>query len=138
MTAEFRKYQEQVLDNARVMAKALQERGLRIVSGRTDCHMFLVDLRAKQITGKEAEAVLGRAHITVNKNAIPNDPEKPFVTSGIRIGSPAVTTRGFGEPEAELLANLLADVLDAPQEEKTIARVADDVKKLCARFPVYG
>jgi glycine hydroxymethyltransferase len=138
MSSEFRKYQEQVLDNARVMAKVLQGRGLRIVSGRTDCHMFLVDLRAKKITGKDAEAVLGRAHITVNKNAIPNDPEKPFVTSGIRIGSPAVTTRGFQELEVEQLANLLADVLDAPQDEKNIARVADDVKKLCARFPVYG
>jgi glycine hydroxymethyltransferase len=138
MSSEFRKYQEQVLDNARVMAKVLKERGLRIVSGRTDCHMFLVDLRAKKITGKDAEAVLGRAHITVNKNAIPNDPEKPFVTSGIRIGSPAVTTRGFRELEVEHLASLLADVLDAPQDEKNIARVADDVKKLCARFPVYA
>jgi glycine hydroxymethyltransferase len=138
MTPEFRKYQEQVLDNARVMAKVLQERGLRIVSGRTDCHMFLVDLRAKKITGKEAEAVLGRAHVTVNKNAVPNDPEKPFVTSGIRIGSPAVTTRGFQELEVEHLANLVADVLGAPQDEKNVARVAEDVKKLCARFPVYA
>jgi len=119
------------------MAKVLQQRGLRIVSGRTDCHMFLVDLRAKKITGKDAEAVLGRAHITVNKNAIPNDPEKPFVTSGIRIGSPAVTTRGFQELEAEHLANLLADVLDAPQDQRNIARVAEDLKQLCARFPVY-
>ena len=91
----FKEYAEQVVANARVMAKVLQERGLRIVSGRTDSHVFLVDLRAKKITGKDAEAVLGRAHITVNKNAIPNDPEKPFVTSGIRIGTPAVTTRGF-------------------------------------------
>jgi glycine hydroxymethyltransferase len=138
MTPEFRSYQQQVLDNARVMAKVLQERGLRIVSGRTDCHMFLVDLRAKKISGKDAEAVLGRAHITVNKNAIPNDPEKPFVTSGIRIGSPAITTRGFRELEVEQLANLLADVLDAPQDGKNIARVADEVKKLCARFPVYS
>jgi glycine hydroxymethyltransferase len=138
MTPEFRKYQEQVLDNARVMAKVLQERGLRIVSGRTDCHMFLVDLRAKKITGKEAEAVLGRAHITVNKNAIPDDPEKPFVTSGIRIGSPAATTRGFQELEVEHLANLVADALDAPHDDNNLARVADDVKKLCARFPVYG
>jgi glycine hydroxymethyltransferase len=100
--------------------------------------MFLVDLRAKKITGKEAEAVLGRAHITVNKNAIPNDPEKPFVTSGIRIGSPAATTRGFQELEVEQLANLVADALDAPHDDRNLARVADDVKKLCARFPVYG
>ncbi len=124
MEPAFRAYQEQVIDNARVMAKVLQERGLRIVSGRTDCHMFLVDLRAKKITGKEAETVLGAAHMTVNKNAIPNDPEKPFVTSGIRIGSPAMTTRGFRELEAEQLANLMADVLDAPRDDKVIARVA--------------
>jgi glycine hydroxymethyltransferase len=100
--------------------------------------MFLLDLRAKKITGKDAETVLGRAHITVNKNAIPNDPEKPFVTSGIRIGSPAMTTRGFGKAETEQLGQLIADVLDAPQDDKVIARVADDVKRLCARFPVYG
>jgi glycine hydroxymethyltransferase len=116
----------------------LQERGLRIVSGGTDCHMFLVDLRAKKITGKEAEAALSAAHITCNKNAIPNDPEKPFVTSGIRLGSPAVTTRGFTELECEELAHLIADVLDAPQDENNVARVANDVKKLCARFPVYA
>jgi glycine hydroxymethyltransferase len=138
MAPAFRDYQEQVIDNARVMAKVLQERGLRIVSGRTDCHMFLLDLRAKKITGKEAEAVLGAAHITVNKNAVPNDPEKPFVTSGIRIGSPATTTRGFRELEAEQLANLMADVLDAPRDDKVIARVGAEVKRLCARFPVYG
>ena len=137
MTKEFRVYQEQVIDNARVMAKTLQARGLRIVSGGTDCHMFLVDLRAKHITGKEAEAVLGRAHITVNKNAIPNDPEKPFVTSGIRIGSPAMTTRGFRELEAEQVAHLIADALDAPQDEAHIQQVAERVKALCKRFPVY-
>jgi glycine hydroxymethyltransferase len=137
MTSEFRAYQQQVLNNAMVMAKVLSERGLRIVSGRTESHMFLVDLRAKRITGKEAEAVLGRAHMTVNKNAIPNDPEKPFVTSGIRIGSPAMTTRGFKELEAEQLAHLIADVLDAPQDERAIARVAREVQSLCARFPVY-
>ena len=137
MTKEFRVYQEQVIDNARVMAKPLQARGLRIVSGGTDCHMFLVDLRAKHITGKEAEAVLGRAHITVNKNAIPNDPEKPFVTSGIRIGSPAMTTRGFRELEAEQVAHLIADALDAPQDEAHIQQVAERVKALCKRFPVY-
>jgi len=138
MAPEFRAYQELVIDNARVMAKVLQKRGLRIVSGRTDCHMFLVDLRTKKITGKDAETVLGRAHMTVNKNAIPNDPEKPFVTSGIRIGSPAMTTRGFRELEAEQLANLLADVLDAPQDDKVVARVAEAVKAMCKRFPVYG
>jgi len=135
---EFKTYQKQVVDNARVMSKVLQERGLRIVSGRTDSHVFLVDLQAKQITGKDAEAALGRAHITVNKNAIPNDPQKPFVTSGIRIGSPAMTTRGFKELEAEKLAHLIADVLEAPGDDAVIARVADEVQQLCARFPVYG
>ena len=138
MGAEFRAYQEQVLDNAMVMAKVLTERGLRIVSGRTESHVFLVDLRAKRITGKDAEALLGRAHMTVNKNAIPNDPEKPFVTSGIRIGSPAMTTRGFTELEAEQLSHLIADVLDAPQDDRVIARVSQQVQALCARFPVYG
>ena len=137
-TREFRHYQEQVVDNARVMVRVLQERGLRIVSGHTDCHMFLVDLRAKKITGKDAEAVLGRAHITVNKNAIPNDPEKPFVTSGIRIGTPAMTTRGFKELEAEQMANLIADVLEHPGDEAVIARAGAEVKELTARFPVYG
>jgi glycine hydroxymethyltransferase len=137
MTGEFRAYQQQVLDNARVMAKVLQERGLRVVSGRTESHMFLVDLRPKRITGKDAEAVLGRAHITVNKNAIPNDPEKPFVTSGIRLGSPAITTRGFTEIETEELANLIADALDKPGDDAHLARVAEQVKALCQRFPVY-
>jgi glycine hydroxymethyltransferase len=135
---EFKLYQEQVIANARVMAKTLQERGLRIVSGRTDCHLMLVDLQAKHITGKEAEAVLGRAHITVNKNAIPNDPQKPFVTSGIRIGSPAMTTRGFREMEAETLAHLIADALEAPADEANLQRAAGEVKKLCDRFPVYA
>ncbi|MCW5625426.1 MAG: serine hydroxymethyltransferase [Burkholderiales bacterium] len=138
MAPAFRQYQEQVLDNALVMTKVLTERGLRLVSGRTESHVFLLDLRAKKITGKEAEAVLGRAHMTVNKNAIPNDPEKPFVTSGIRIGSPAMTTRGFTELEAEKLAHLMADVLDAPRDDAVVARVASEVKALCARFPVYG
>jgi glycine hydroxymethyltransferase len=137
-TREFRDYQEQVIANARVMAKVLQERGMRIVSGRTDSHLFLVDLRAKKITGKDAESALGRAHITVNKNAIPNDPEKPFVTSGVRIGSPAMTTRGFKEIEAEQLANLIADVLDNPRDDGNLARIATEVKKLCDRYPVYG
>jgi glycine hydroxymethyltransferase len=135
---EFKLYQEQVMDNARVMAKVLVERGVRIVSGRTESHVFLVDLRAKNLTGKEAEAALGRAHITVNKNAIPNDPQKPFVTSGIRIGTPAMTTRGFKEGEAEKLANLIADILDAPADEAVIARVAKEAKAMCAKFPVYG
>ncbi len=138
MTPEFRAYQAQVLTNASTMARVLTERGLRIVSGRTESHVFLLDLRAKRITGKDAEIALGKAHITVNKNAIPNDPEKPFVTSGIRIGSPAMTTRGFGDAEAVQLAHLIADVLEAPQDDKVLARVADDVTAMCARFPVYG
>jgi len=135
---EFKTYQKNVLENARTMARVLAERGLRIVSGRTDCHMFLVDLRPKGITGKDAETALGRAHITVNKNAIPNDPEKPAVTSGVRLGSPAMTTRGFGRPEAQKLAHLIADVLERPNDERHLARVADEVKALCARFPVYA
>ena len=138
MGKDFKLYQEQVVDNARVMAKVLQERGLRIVSGRTDSHLFLVDLQPKNLTGKEAEAVLGRAHITVNKNAIPNDPQKPFVTSGIRIGTPAMTTRGFKELEAEQLAHLIADVLDAPADEAVITRVATAAQALCKKYPVYG
>ncbi|MBA0901000.1 MAG: serine hydroxymethyltransferase [Candidatus Nitrotoga sp.] len=138
MGEEFKKCQLQVIDNARVMAKVLQKRGLRIVSGRTDCHMFLVDLQTRNITGKDAEAALGRAHITVNKNAIPNDPQKPFITSGIRIGSSAITTRGFTELEAEKLSHLIADLLDAPNDETTINRVATDVKQLCKQFPVYA
>jgi len=138
-SSKFRFYQEQVIANARVMARVLsEERGLRIVSGRTESHVFLVDLRAKNITGKAAEAVLGQAHITVNKNAIPKDPQTPFVTSGIRIGSPAMTTRGFTEIEAERTAHLIADVLDAPDDPKIIARVRGEVAELCARFPVYG
>ena len=135
----FRRYQEQVIANARVMARVLsEERGLRIVSGRTESHVFLVDLRAKNITGKDAEAALGRAHITVNKNAIPNDPEKPFVTSGIRLGSPAMTTRGFTEIESEQVAHLIADVLDAPADEAVLENVRVKAAELCARFPVYG
>src|SRR5213593_1515798 len=137
LTRDFRIYQERVIENARVLAIVLQERGLRIVSGGTDSHMFLVDLRSKKITGKDAEAVLGRANITVNKNAIPNDPEKPFVTSGIRVGSPAVTTRGFTEIECEELAHLIADVLDAPGDSGTIDRVGAAVRKLTTKFPVY-
>lgn len=135
---EFKRYQEQVIDNALVMCKVLVERGLRIISGRTESHVFLVDLQPKNLTGKEAEALLGRAHITVNKNSIPNDPQKPFVTSGIRIGTPAMTTRGFKELEAEQLANLIADVLEAPNDEAVIERVKGEVAKLTAKFPVYG
>ncbi|HVB49843.1 MAG TPA: serine hydroxymethyltransferase [Burkholderiales bacterium] len=138
MRPAFRDYQQHVLDNARTMVHVLAERGVRIVSGRTDCHMFLVDLRKKGITGKDAEAVLGRAHITVNKNAIPNDPERPTVTAGIRIGTPAMTTRGFRAGEAEILANLIADVLDSPADDANIRRVAGEVKALCASFPVYA
>ncbi len=137
MQPGFKDYQLQVLENARVMAETLTTRGLRIVSGRTESHMFLLDLQAKKITGKEAEAALGLAHITVNKNAIPNDPQKPFVTSGIRIGSPAMTTRGFGRAEAVQVANLIADVLDAPSDEAVLARVRADASGICRRFPVY-
>ena len=138
LTREFRVYQERVVENARVLATVLQDRGLRIVSGGTDSHMFLVDLRPKRITGKDAEAALGRAQITVNKNAIPNDPEKPAVTSGIRVGSPAITTRGFTEIECEELGHLVADVLEAPTDAATIARVGGAVKALTTRFPVYA
>jgi glycine hydroxymethyltransferase len=135
---DFRDYQQHVLDNARVMVRVLAERGVRVVSGRTDCHMFLVDLRKKGITGKDAEAALGRAHITVNKNAIPNDPEKPTVTSGVRIGTAAMTTRGFRAAEAEILANLIADVLESPADDACIRRVAGEVRALCSGFPVYA
>jgi glycine hydroxymethyltransferase len=134
----FKDYQKQVLLNAAAMAETLARRGLRIVSGRTESHMFLVDLRPKSITGKAAEAALGGAHITVNKNAIPNDPEKPFVTSGIRIGSPAMTTRGLREAESAQVAHFIADVLEAHGDAAAIARVGGAVKALCARFPVYG
>ncbi len=133
----FKVYQQQVLTNARVLAETLVGRGLRIVSGRTESHLMLVDLRPKHITGKDAEAALGRAHITCNKNAIPNDPEKPFVTSGIRLGSPAMTTRGFREAEAELVGHLIADVLDRPADEARLAQVRARVAELTAKFPVY-
>ena len=135
---EFKAYQQQVLDNAKAMARVLMARGVRIVSGRTESHMMLLDLRSKKITGKDAEGALGRAHITVNKNAIPDDPEKPMVTSGVRIGTPAMTTRGFRLAEAETLAGLIADVLDKPADEANLARVAGEVKALCAAFPVYA
>ncbi|CAN5879990.1 serine hydroxymethyltransferase [soil metagenome] len=138
LNPEFKAYQEQVVKNADALAKTLISRGLRIISGRTESHVMLVDLRSKNITGKAAEALLGSAHITCNKNSIPNDPEKPFVTSGIRLGSPAMTTRGFTEVESIKVGNLLADVLDNPNDAATIERVKAEVKKLTDAFPVYA
>jgi glycine hydroxymethyltransferase len=135
---EFKQYQQQVLANAHTIAQTLTERGLRIVSGGTQSHVMLVDLRSKNVTGKVAEAVLGDAHMTINKNAIPNDPEKPMVTSGVRIGTPAMTTRGFKEAEARMTANLIADVLDNPHDPANIEAVRAKVHALTARFPVYG
>lgn len=137
LSPEFKAYQEQVVKNAKVMAETLIKRGLRIVSGRTESHVMLVDLQSKGLTGKEAERILGEAHMTCNKNAIPNDPQTPFVTSGIRVGTPALTTRGFKEAETEQIANLIADVLDNPTDTATIERVKADVKKLTDAFPVY-
>jgi len=137
MEPSFVEYQKQVLINAKLMAETLSERGVRIVSGKTESHVFLVDLRAKGLTGKEAEKVLGDAHITVNKNAIPDDPESPFVTSGIRIGSPAMTTRGFKDQEAVLLAHLIADVLDSPTDTSVIQQVRGKITELCSELPVY-
>jgi glycine hydroxymethyltransferase len=134
---EFKVYSQQVLDNAKALAESLVARGLRIVSGRTESHVMLVDLRAKNITGKAAEAALGQAHITVNKNAIPNDPEKAMVTSGIRLGTPACTTRGFGPAEMIAIGHLIADVLEAPEDAATITRVRSQVQALTAKFPVY-
>jgi glycine hydroxymethyltransferase len=134
----FRAYQQQVLDNARVMAETLIERGLRIVSGRTESHVMLVDLRAKGLTGKQAEALLGQAHITCNKNGIPNDPQKPMVTSGIRLGSPAMTTRGFRQEESHRTAHLIADVLDRPDDATVLESVRAQVAELTRAFPVYG
>ena len=137
MQPSFKVYQQQVITNARVLAETLTARGLRIVSGRTESHVMLVDLRPKQITGKDAEVVLGEAHITVNKNAIPNDPEKPMVTSGIRLGTPAMTTRGFGAEQAAQVGHLIADVFDAPRDAANIDRVRSKVAALTAQFPVY-
>ncbi|WP_056929949.1 serine hydroxymethyltransferase [Ferrovum sp. JA12] len=134
---EFKTYQQQVKANAKAMAETFIERGLRIISGGTQSHVFLMDLRAKAITGKLAEAALGKAHITVNKNAIPNDPEKPFVTSGIRIGTPAATTRGFGIEEIKQVANWVSDVLEAPEDQAVIEQVISQVSQLCRRLPVY-
>jgi glycine hydroxymethyltransferase len=138
MTPAFKRYQKQVLANARALAEVLVARGCRVVSGGTDCHMFLLDLRPKGLTGKEVEGLLGKVGITVNKNAIPNDPEKPAVTSGIRLGSPAMTTRGFGLTEARKVGELIADVLDAPDNRRSLAQVGAEVRKLCRRFPVYA
>ncbi len=138
MSEEFRSYQGQVLENARAMAAVFQKRGYKVVSGGTDDHLFLVDLIDQGLTGKEADAALGRAHITVNKNAVPNDPQSPFVTSGIRVGTPAVTTRGCGLSEVESLAGWMCDVLDNIADEAVIERVRGQVVELCRRFPVYG
>ncbi len=137
LSPEFKEYQAQVVKNAKVLAETLIARGLRIVSGRTESHVMLVDLQPKGLTGKEAERVLGLAHMTCNKNAIPNDPQTPFVTSGIRVGTPALTTRGFKEAETEQIANLIADVLDNPTDEAVLARVRDEVKALTDAYPVY-
>ncbi len=137
LSPEFKTYQQQVIRNAQAIAETLTQRGLRIVSGRTESHVMLVDLRAKGITGKEAEAVLGQAHMTINKNAIPNDPEKPMVTSGVRVGTPAMTTRGFKEEEARMTAHLIADVLDRPRDPGNIDAVRAKVNALTSRFPVY-
>ncbi|MCC5795430.1 MAG: serine hydroxymethyltransferase [Chromatiales bacterium] len=134
---EFRDYQRQVVDNARLFAESLAGHGFRIVSGGTDNHMFLVDLTDRELTGKDADAALGRAHITVNKNAVPNDPRSPFVTSGIRIGTPAVTTRGFGPGEIRAVADWVRRVLSAPEDQSVIDQVRHEVHALCARFPVY-
>jgi glycine hydroxymethyltransferase len=137
LTPEFKHYASQVVKNAQALAQTLVGRGLRIVSGHTESHVMLVDLRAKGITGKDAEIALGHAHITVNKNAIPNDPEKPFVTSGIRLGTPAMTTRGFTEAESEQTGHLIADVLENPYDEASLAAVRERVHMLTESFPVY-
>ena len=134
----FKAYQEQVVENARAMVRVLLERGYKIVSGGTDNHLFLVDLIDKDITGKDADAALGRANITVNKNTVPNDPRSPFVTSGLRMGTPAITTRGFGVAECETLAGWIADVLDDIEDETTLERVRGEVVALCRQHPVYG
>ncbi|MBP1607527.1 MAG: glycine hydroxymethyltransferase [Acidobacteria bacterium] len=135
---DFKVYQQQVVANARAMASALMARGYRIVSGGTDNHLFLVDLIERNVTGKDADAALGRAHITVNKNTVPNDPRSPFVTSGLRIGTPAVTTRGFNEAEVVQLAGWIADVLDDVTNEAVIERTRQSVLEICRRFRVYG
>lgn len=138
LSPDFKKYQQRVIDNARTMAATLIERGYSIVSGGTDNHLMLVSLIGKDVTGKDADAALGRANITVNKNSVPNDPRSPFVTSGLRLGTPAITTRGFGTDETRELSNWIADVLDNVEDEVTIQRVRGQVLELCKRFPVYG
>jgi glycine hydroxymethyltransferase len=138
LAPEFKIYQQQVLKNADALAKALSSRGLRIVSGRTESHVMLVDLQPKNITGKAAEALLGTAHMTCNKNAIPKDPQKPMVTSGIRLGSPAMTTRGFKEEQSTKVGHLIADMLDNPEDSATLVRVKAEVKQLTDAFPVYA
>jgi glycine hydroxymethyltransferase len=135
---EFKVYSAQVVTNAKVMTQVLQQRGYKIVSGGTDNHLFLLDLIDKNITGKDADAALGRAHMTVNKNAVPNDPRPPAISSGLRIGTPAVTTRGFKEPEVRQMTNWIADVLDHMGDESAVERVRAEVVKICRRFPVYG
>ena len=137
LSPDFKIYQTQVVANAAALAQTLVERGLRIVSGRTESHVMLVDLRAKGLTGKQAEALLGLAHITCNKNAIPNDPQKPMVTSGIRLGSPAMTTRGFGLEQSQQVAHLIADMLDQPEDSAVLAQVRSKVAALAVQFPVY-
>jgi glycine hydroxymethyltransferase len=134
---EFKVYQQNVIANAKALSDSLKAEGLRIISGGTESHLMLVDLRAKKITGKVAEAALGNAHMTCNKNAIPNDPEKPMITSGIRLGSPAMTTRGFGTAEAKQVGKLISQVLDAPEDEANLAKVREQVSALCKQFPVY-
>jgi len=138
LSPEFKLYQQQVVNNAVALADTLTARGLRIVSGRTESHVMLVDLRPKGLTGKEAENLLGAAHMTCNKNGIPNDPQKPMVTSGIRLGTPAMTTRGFKEDQVRQTAHLIADVLDKPNDEATLAAVKAKVAALTGAFPVYG
>jgi len=135
---EFKTYQAQVIKNAQAMVGSLQSRGYRIVSGRTESHVFLVDLRPQKLTGKAADILLGKAHITINKNSIPDDPESPFVTSGIRLGTPAITTRGFKEKEASLVGGFIADVLDNPNDEIVVKKVKKNVNELTKKFPVYG
>jgi len=135
---EFKAYQQQVVKNAQAMANTLIARGYKIVSGGTQNHLMLVDMIGKDVSGKDAEAALGKAHITVNKNSVPNDPRSPFVTSGLRLGTPAITTRGYQEADCVALAGWIADVLDAPADEAVIARVRDAVSEQCRKYPVYG
>jgi glycine hydroxymethyltransferase len=133
----FKEYQQQVVENAQAMAQQFIQRGYRVISGRTESHVFLVDLRGQKLTGKEADRLLGEAHITVNKNSIPNDPESPFVTSGIRIGTPAITTRGLKEKDAIEVVNFIADVLDNPGNEEASLKVKTQVSEMMKKFPVY-